>query len=639
MPLERIYTLGGLDLRSNELLKAPNAATEADNVDLDANRALRKRKGYDLHTAEAGFIQLIEYHARQSYPDPALEYNLLGVKADGLYGYSEFSSAWVKIPFVGGKYNDGADQDTWVNWSVPLSVADYDGTLYLADPSGTVQIMKFDGLTICRAGVPKPKVNNVVMGTGTAGTYYVRVFLEFEDFQFSPIVGDYHEMVVTSSGFSFDIIDLEKTAFKNYLYPLDRSNRFVKTYISNNPTFGYRLAESYLIPTGYAPTPPYPAPTPISITVLNTQADPALAGNTALMTDIYDYTVAKRLPPKAKYLSVFGNMLVAGNFEENDEATYEPLGTAGEVDAIRWSDLSTGGTVEAFPTLNSEKVGESNTKVTGLSGASDNLIAFKDTNVFYLSGTLVNGNYRFRDSLSEGIGCVSHNSLHKIEGGIWFMSIKGLYIAKNGYKPTEFSDVIEPLFSRSDLDLTKSTAILDAKNEKILCYIHSTTANHLVVVFDYYHKEWFTYSGIDASGGIAMVDNVLYHSDGTNVYERSATFNDNGAAISCTYSTSWFNQQIASLKKKFTRGLIFSIGGKSFDLNIKSQSNWKDVDKVSINKRVDNLAAGSMDFQLSAIQAKALRLKFSNATLNEDIEINGYEYQWEHTQQAFKGDD
>jgi len=267
MPIERIYTMKGLDLKSNELLKEPNSATIADNIDIDDNGYLRKRFGYEVHSEEAGFIQLLPYEGRQVYPDPDLEYKLLGVKTDGLYGYSETLSAWAQIPFTGGKWNDGADQDSWVDWSVPLSYSEYDGSLYLADPSGTVQIMKFDGMSVYRAGVPKPNLLNIAAGTGTAGTFYVRVFLEFNDFQFSPISGDYTQFDMTSSGFSFDVETIGDTAFKNYNPAVDRGVRSAKVYISNNPTFGYRLAHTATYPAAPVPTPAYSALSDFTVTV------------------------------------------------------------------------------------------------------------------------------------------------------------------------------------------------------------------------------------------------------------------------------------------------------------------------------------------------------------------------------------
>jgi len=358
------------------------------------------------------------------------------------------------------------------------------------------------------------------------------------------------------------------------------------------------------------------------------------------MTDIYDYTVAKRIPPLAKYLTIFGNQMILGNYIENDDTTYAPADSL-QLDTVRWSDLSTGGTVEAFPALNAEKVGKSDIQVTGLFGASDNLIIFKETNAFYLSGTLYNGNFRFRDSLSEGIGCIAHKSIQKIEGGAWFLSPRGLYMAKGGHKPIEFSDAIQPLFSRTDLTLADATAILDSKYERVYCYIPSTVeGDDLVVVYDYYHKEWLTYSGIDASGGIVMADDVLYHSDGTSVFSRTPdVYNDDGCVITAKYATSWFNQQMPSVKKKYNRGLIFSIHQLDFDLSIETQKNWIETTIHTVNKKVESLNTGSMDFQLKSTQAKSLRFIFSNATLDEDIEINGYEYSWEQDQIEFKGND
>jgi hypothetical protein len=327
--------------------------------------------------------------------------------------------------------------------------------------------------------------------------------------------------------------------------------------------------------------------------------------------------------------------MVLGNFKETFEGA-----TKQNVNTITWSDLSTGGSVEVFPSLNQQEVGKSINKITGIFGESDNLIVFKDRNVFYLSGDLVNGNYRLRDSLSEGIGCVSHQSIIKVEGGAVFLSEKGIYLAKDGYKPIEFSDIIEPLFTRSnDLLFSKSVAVLDRLNEKMLLFIPSSTpADSIVVQYDYYHKWWFTYKQINASGGFTMYKDELVHTDGSKVFLRQEARNDDGEAISATYSTAWLNLKRPSVKKKFTSFLAFSINQSTWKLNVDVQRDWKPTtDTTGVIQFPSSV--GSEDIGIPAKQCHSMRIILSNSVLDENMLINGYEYTFAETQTMYKGGD
>jgi len=166
----------------------------------------------------------------------------------------------------------------------------------------------------------------------------------------------------------------------------------------------------------------------------------------------------------------------------------------------------------------------------------------------------------------------------------------------------------------------------------------STPSESVVVQYDYYFKEWFLYSGIDASGGFSMFQDNLVHTNGTKVFERHEARNDDGVAISATYSTTWMNLESPSVKKKFTSFLAFSLDQSTWTLTVVPQENWIDTD-IQTSTIVFPSAVGSEDIGLPARQCHSLRLKLSNSVLDENILLNGYEYEYAYTQSKAKGND
>ena len=628
-PTKQIYKFRGLNLRTNELTKTDGYATAVDNVELTKEGYLTKRRGYKEHSGEAGFIQFIDYiglDPTDSLPNPAdFVWRLIGVKADGLYGFNEgggtLDGTWVKIVW--------GSAGTEPTFSEPTSWDEYEGVIYMTDPSGTNDLMKFDGVRYYRASMPKPDAT-AVFNAGVVETVYIKTIYEYTDWQGNLVLGEDLDLGPFSNPFT---ITYNNVTYDNGLFPeahpqLTRSPTLARVAVSTHPTFGFRLV---------SPTAFIGGGGTINLIINAAAINNALAGDD-LLSDIYDFTVRKGLPPKSKYLTVYNGLLVLGNFTEDSTLGFTRI----TVNTVNWSDLTTGGSVEVFPALNQQKIGKSTERITGLFGGSDNLVIFKDRNVFFLSGDIVSANYRIRDSLSEGIGCVAHQSIIKVEGGVMFLSEKGIYAARGGNTPTELSDIIEPLFTKflpAGIQLSKAVAVLDRLNEKILLFIPSSTPSESIVVqYDYYFKEWFLYTGIDASGGFVIDRDVLKHSDGTKVFERHEAKNDVGVAISAAYSTTWMNLVGPSVKKKFTGFLAFSIDQSTWELSIAVQKNWKDVD-INTTAIQFPSSSGSEDTSLPADQVNSMRFKLSNNVLDENILSNGYEYEYAYTQTRLKGDD
>lgn len=352
--------------------------------------------------------------------------------------------------------------------------------------------------------------------------------------------------------------------------------------------------------------------------------------NFILMEDEYDSTIIKGPPPKCKYITIYNNVMILANTSDQ-VARYQEKDSS-----FFWSDTGLGSTVETFPPLNTDTVGiSSEGPINGVFALDDNVVIGKERQIYYVNGSLILQNYRIRSALSNGLGCVSYKSMIEVDGGVLYMSQKGLYHAYSGQKPVELSAIIEPIFSDQELDLTKAESINDRVREKLYIHIPRTT-DSITLVYDYRYGEWFLHRGIDASGGMSMLINDMYHSDGSFIYIRNSSYNDDGSAIDAYYKTSWEHQGNPSLVKKWIKAIVLSIGDFEWNINVKHQVDWNPNLNVTDVKR-DIGPVMVDDFSLDISQKKAMRLEFGNNVLDEGMLITGYEYEFEATQERPKG--
>lgn len=673
MSLIKRYDLKGLNLKQSNINRDPKYASDLLNVHLNNRKELVKRFGFDPVVATVG-IDIVEYFKVSKL----IQFHSAGLKElnAGVMDAINFSGDAVTI-------TDAPDSD------------EYNGVLYYTDPSGANFPYKYDGYTTYRAGVPAPNVTTV----SGAGAFYYRCALRYRDpkgnitygdyVQFGPLIdtavfsfsqmgeGFYEKYGELSGNYTVSVANdtVPVNAGHNYVandwvmlgdasasenvsilkvlsvtattVVLDTSGLGAITYdlfVANpverrtemiiwksaNETFGY---ESALIGNPAIDYALNKVVGPVNKTAHTGTSD------ARFMEDEYDTTILKGLPPKCKYISFNSKIMVLGNNSDNSDVNFQITETDLE-SSFYWSDLGVGSTVETFPPFNVDKVGVSmEGEISGIFGASDNVIVLKERQIYYVNGNLGLSSYRIRSSLSNEIGCISHRSIIGVLGGCLFMSKRGLYLAKLGSMPVEISDIIEPLFrANSNLDLAKSVTINDSDNERL--YIHipyiSTPTLSLVVMFDYLYKEWFLLDGINGVKGISMLVDDLYHADSTELFIRSTTYNDDGVLINGYWRSGYEDKGFPTVTKKWQKVSVITAEAVTWDANITTQNDWGTVDDTD---EVLNMIGPMVDeVSLSMAQTKSMRVSIGNATLNQGIHITGYEIEAESTQLRPKGE-
>jgi hypothetical protein len=671
---------GGIDLRSNNLLRPNNKASDAKNVCLDHGKNLIKRFGFDLKDNTASNYKDIVYYGEGD--------KLICVDAAGIREWNTVTENWDAIKFHGA---------TGQPYTVPCSFAEYNGVLYIADPALNNWIMKYDGNAFYRAGMPGlpetlPGWLTVAVGGGS--TMYFRFAYRLRDSKGNVIWGDYTQdslaacnsanavvpplsslqqfpnvkgvtsgantlnggtptSTINFSSHNFTVGDTYWYNIDGIDYPLEvlattattvdfNTSDYPNTtavaastifslvkmavFTSRNETFGYTLDKIY----------------DVDMVGGTTISNIVYSPNSESIENFYDTTVLKGLPPKAKYISMYNNVMVAANAIEEDASGGFSVGEAENYErpnTFYWSDTGVGSTVETFPPFYNQSIGKTEEgPITGVYADTDRVLLFKTRHGYIINGLLVSRNYRINRFKTTGIGCVSHKSITEVDGGCFFLSERGVYLLQYGDRPMEVSDIIEPAFTEDSLSLEfeNSRGALDVKRERFYLYVPSSVAgNDRIFVYSYYHKEWFVYDGYDATSGFLLYNNDIFHNDGTNTYQENNTYNDNNVAIDAYYKTAWNNRGNPSMTSKFINAILYSLGTLNWSCGVKTEIDW--IEDVDTDETIDFDSDVRFDqHNLNNNQAYSMRFTFSNAIKNQGMYLTGAEIVVEDTQRKAK---
>lgn len=179
------FQLGGLDLKSNDLVRDPLKSSGLRNVIKTQKGDIDKMPGNESTETISGEMEKELYH--KSYDASIV------VKSDGIL-YKLYNGARQACSI--------ALLETNIGLSVKNRIisAEYLSNLYITTTDGTKPVIKFDGSNAYLAGVPAPA--KVFAGTAStissAGSgYYYRFFYAFKDLNGNITFGPYKQMTST----------------------------------------------------------------------------------------------------------------------------------------------------------------------------------------------------------------------------------------------------------------------------------------------------------------------------------------------------------------------------------------------------------------------------------------------------------
>ena len=386
----------------------------------------------------------------------------------------------------------------------------------------------------------------------------------------------------------------------------------------------------------------------------------------AVMEDYYDVGSTKGLPLRYEFIDTHNDFIVMGGTTVGDYKN--PLSNQ-----ISYSDASLGGSVENFSPLSFIAVGDTyEGTISGIKSMTNSLAIFKERQVYFVTSALGTAGARLNSTLSSGIGCSSSRSIVELEGGLVFMSDRGIYFLVEGRAPKEASDLIEPYFAinRELYDYTKVIGVNDIRKERLCFYLpHVSDATlSAVLVYDYYYKEWFVWSGVDADKGL------FYHRDSLTALSRGINpFNslpgeeiflrqqltylkdEQGFAfesatpgvytrtykpIEAYYATSWQNNGSPAIDKQYNNAVLVSLADTPWDATLSTQRNYIEENAVEsvIYTDLQKTTGISVLFNMFPSKSKSARIIVENKEMDQDLLITGLEYEYSIAQDRLKGD-
>lgn len=367
---------------------------------------------------------------------------------------------------------------------------------------------------------------------------------------------------------------------------------------------------------------------------------------------------APNLPPKCKYIDTWrGQVILTGNRTENNTVYYSDIVNA-----------------ESFPQpdnsfTTSSRLGGANSGVKSLDNA---LFIFKPESIIAVTGDLGLDSFRVDNLSSEGIGCVSHNTLVELEGRIWFLGRHGVY-AVNSQGVQEVSSSIKPRIEQEAFVEKQTTAYhwID-RDLYVLCLTKTKTdsgsnvyfdTSSAIMVFDLFRRVWVEWDNINMMGGLAEWNDRNIFSgralDPVNLNAESYTaefleegvtedYADHQNAVDFSYKSHWETLGEASVFKKFLRIKVLALDGSiddfesdEFTVTVETEHDYLPL-VISLltldfsgGEGWGNGAWGefpwgesrleTMRSKLASKKAKALRTIISNSIIHENVLISGYE--------------
>lgn len=204
--------------------------------------------------------------------------------------------------------------------------------------------------------------------------------------------------------------------------------------------------------------------------------------------------------------------------------------------------------------------------ITGIARLDSQLVFFKQTAIFYITGTGpdstgANSAYTQPEYIpSGGIGCVNQSSIVLVPKGLMFQSLSGWYLLDRGLNVTY---VGAPVEFYNGLTVTSATLL---PNQWVIW----TTTSGTAIVYDYFYDQWSTFTNHQAIA--ATLFGGLYYfalASGVVMQQTPTNFTDNGIVIPVNVLTAKFAlAQIQGYQRVYEAYLLGAYRGPGVTLTV-----------------------------------------------------------------------
>jgi hypothetical protein len=252
-----------------------------------------------------------------------------------------------------------------------------------------------------------------------------------------------------------------------------------------------------------------------SVTIVDTAADSSIIGNNLLYTTggILENIAA----PATSGFTLYKNRLFALNSEQRNTVWYSKQVL--QTTPVEFTDLQT---IFVAPSTGSQG---SSGVVIALSALDDKLIIFKNSSMYYVTGSgpdATGANNDFSDPvfITSAVGCTVPSSICVMPLGIMFQSNKGIWLLGRDLSTQYIGADVE---SYTTSGIVQSALSVPGTNE-----IRFTLSSGTVLMYDYYYKQWCTFTGVSS------ISSTLYQGAHTLLNSRGQIQKQNDAYLDIT---------------------------------------------------------------------------------------------------------
>lgn len=236
-------------------------------------------------------------------------------------------------------------------------------------------------------------------------------------------------------------------------------------------------------------------------------------------------------PPACSIICTYNNRIFLAGLEDPNTIWYSQ----------NKSDNSNANTIPTeFSNYLTVSVNSLGGPITALLAMDANLIIFKETNIYSMSGlgpdaTGNNSDYGDPAIITTDTGCNNVSSVVLTPNGIMFQSPKGIYLLDRSLTP---SYIGKPVEAYNGYVITSAT--LDTTSNQVIF----TTDGGPTLVYNYFYGKWGTWTNIlTSSQGCIIWNNGLsfIKPNGLVYVQNKTSFTDAGNAISLSWTTANIN--------------------------------------------------------------------------------------------------
>jgi hypothetical protein len=350
---------------------------------------------------------------------------------------------------------------------------------------------------------------------------------------------------------------------------------------------------------------------------IDTVPDSQIIGNPQLYTD---GEIEDSGPPQFSAMTTFKSRGIGVPTENPYGIQYSkqvvpaPAGTASEASPVEFSSSFT------------QSCDAQGGVVTAVGVIDDKLILFKANTIFYMagSGPAASGTQNdFTDPqlINSNVGCSNPPSVVSTPFGLMFQAgNNGIWLLDRSLAASYIGSGVD---SYNSYTVTASE-LVSSQNQ-----VRFMLSNGICLVYDYYIKQWSTFTNVSAVSVASYNGNFAYlTSAGVVNVETPGTFTDDGSFIPMSLTTAWI--QLAKLQgfQRVWRAYILGVWKSAHTLNVTTQVDFLPAAVQTVTIPVTTSPSTAYQYRIHMLRQKCEAMQFTiydtqSSSYGEGYSISG----------------